>query len=301
MTRSLLLSTSLMAAFLAFAAPSASFAAEEKPAAEAAQKDYVVLKIDGSPVMFSEIMAVWKTFFPQGPAPDFNTFDEKVRQAILREIVSKRLVYTQAVKDGIDKSEEVQKRLDQLKRQLVIQVYVEGKSKDLVSDEKLRRAYEEKLKEFKSKDEIRARHILVANENEAKDILKRLKKGEKFEDLAKEKSTDKASAISGGDLDYFTEDKMVPEFGKAAFAMKTGEISDPVKSPFGWHIIKVEDRRKMTAPSFEQMKGQLVEQIVNEEVTKLLNGLMAKAEVKYYGPDGKEKPFSKTVPPKVMK
>jgi peptidyl-prolyl cis-trans isomerase C len=104
---------------------------------------------------------------------------------------------------------------------------------------------------------VRARHILVATEAEAKTILADLKKGGNFETIAKEKSKDPGAAAQGGDLGYFTKDQMVPEFAEVAFKLQKGELSDPVKTQFGWHIIKVEDKRSKSPPPFEQVKDQV--------------------------------------------
>ena len=104
---------------------------------------------------------------------------------------------------------------------------------------------------------MRARHILVPTEDEAKAILAEIKKGTDFAELAKQKSKDPGAAAEGGDLGYFTKDQMVPEFAEVAFKMNKGEVSDPVKTQFGWHIIKVEDKRNKPVPAFEQVKDQI--------------------------------------------
>src|SRR5258705_2132051 len=108
-----------------------------------------------------------------------------------------------------------------------------------------------------NEQEVPARHILVPTEDEAKAILAEVKKGTDFAELAKQKSKDPGAAAEGGDLGYFGKSQMVPEFAEAAFKMKKGEVSDPVKSQFGWHIIKVEDKRTKPVPAFENVKDQI--------------------------------------------
>lgn len=265
-----------------------------KAAADA--KDYVVLEVNGDKIMKSDVNLIWNSAFPQGQAPEFDSFDERIRQQLLRGLVSERLVYKEALAAGADKQEDVKKKVEAVKRQLVMQAYLEDKTDELVTDDKLKAAYDEFLKTEGNKEEIHARHILVKSEDEARKIAKEVKDGADFAALAKQKSEDKASGDQGGDLGYFTEDKMVPEFGKAAFAMKKGEISEPVKSEFGWHIIKVEDRRKIKAPSFEEMKEALAKQVREKAVDEYANSLVEKAEVKYYDASGKEKEFPKTLP-----
>lgn len=276
--------------------PAPKPATEEKPAPKSAAtpKDFTLLKLNGQDIKQSEAEDIWKNLFPTA-APDFNTFDESVRLNVLRGMVSERLLYQEAVKEGINKSDEVKKRLAILEKQVVLKVYLEKKSAQLVTEQQLKDAYAKKVAGVKDQEEVKARHILVATEDEAKEIAKQLKKGADFETLAKQKSSDKASAIQGGDLDYFTRDRMVPEFSDAAFALKKGEVSAPVKSKFGWHIIKVEDRRKVHIPSFEEVKDELVTELSTINMQEHIEALLKKADIKYYSPDGKEREFPRTL------
>ena len=120
----------------------------------------------------------------------------------------------------------------------------------------MKKVYEEASKQITGEAEVHARHILVETEDEAKAIAEELKKGADFADLAKKKSKD-PGASDGGDLGFFTKEQMVPEFSAVAFVLEPGKISDPVKSQFGWHIIKVEEKRNRKAPDFEQVKPQI--------------------------------------------
>ena len=118
----------------------------------------------------------------------------------------------------------------------------------------MHKVYDDAVKQMGSEQEVHARHILVATEDEAKAIEAELKKGADFATLAKEKSKDPGAA-EGGDLGYFTKDQMVPEFAEVAFKLDKGQISDPVKTQFGWHIIKVEDKRTKPTPTFDEVKA----------------------------------------------
>ena len=120
----------------------------------------------------------------------------------------------------------------------------------------MKKVYEEASKQITGEVEVRARHILVETEDEAKAVAEELKKGADFAELAKKKSKD-PGASDGGDLGFFTKDQMVPEFSAVAFVLEPGKVSDPVKSQFGWHVIKVEEKRNRQAPPFEQVKGQI--------------------------------------------
>jgi len=280
------------------AAAPADAPAAAKPAAAADTKDYTILKVGNDEIKNSEVLDTWKGLFPNGAAPDFNSFDENIRQNVLRGLVSERLIYAEAQKAGTDKDPEVKKHIAQLEKQLVMQAFMEQQAKSLVTDDQLHAAYAEKVAGLKGQEEIKARHILVATEAEAKAIEAQLKKGGDFDKIAKEKSTDKSSGANGGDLGWFTKDKMVPEFGDAAFKLKKGDISAPVKTSFGWHVIKVEDRRPVQPPSFEESKDALQGELANKAVQGYVEGLLKKSDIKYYGADGKEKPFSKELMPK---
>jgi peptidyl-prolyl cis-trans isomerase C len=120
----------------------------------------------------------------------------------------------------------------------------------------MKKVYEDASKQISGEQEVHARHILVETEDEAKAVAEELKKGADFAELAKKKSKD-PGASDGGDLGFFTKDQMVPEFSTVAFALEPGKISDPVKSQFGWHIIKVEEKRNRKAPEFDQVKSQI--------------------------------------------
>lgn len=280
------------------AAPAGNVPAQAEPekAAAAPAKEYTVIKLGNEEIKSPEIEEVWKSLFPGGGAPDFNNFDETIRQNVLRGLVSEKLVHQEALKEGFDKSEEVKKRLQTLEKQVVMQSFVENKSKNLVTEQQLRTAYAEKAAALKDQEEVRAKHILVATEPEAKELAKQLKKKPAdFDKIAKEKSTDKGTAVNGGDLGYFTKERMVPEFADAAFKLKKGDVSDPVKSQFGWHVLKIEDRRKIEVPTFEAMKESLQVELTNKALQDYIEGLLAKADIKYYGPDGKEKEFSRSM------
>ncbi len=303
--RTLLLATTFIASAPAFAEdpkpaePAAEAAAPAQPAAPkpAAAKDYTVIKLGADEIKQSEIAEVWKGLFPNGSAPDFASFDENVRQNVLRGLVSERLIHKEALASGVDKTDEVKKRLAAMEKQVILQSFMEQKAKSLVTDAQLKAAYEEKVKAMKGQEEMKARHILVASEDEAKKISADAKKGGDFDKIAKEKSTDKTSGANGGDLGWFTKEKMVPEFGEAAFALKKGEVSAPVKSAFGWHVIKVEDRRPVQIASFEEMKESLRGEATNKAVQTYVEDLLKKADIKYFDADGKEKAFSRSLVP----
>lgn len=272
----------------------ASDKAEEAKKAEAAKpeeakekKDYVLVKYMGRSLNKSDVEKEIATSVPGGAQMDFSAFPAPMQDNILRNIVSQKIIYDEAVKAGTDSSEELKSRFETIKRQLVMDLYLRNKAKELVKDEDLKKMYEEKSKQHVGKDELKASHILVESEKDAKELYKKIKGGADFGEIAKEKSKDPSSGANGGDLGYFTEDQMVKEFSKAAFKLKPGEVSQPVKTEFGWHIIKVTEKRKSSAPSFEEMKPSLLAEVEGKAVGKYLNEVFDKANVEVMDEQGK--------------
>ncbi len=184
--------------------------------------------------------------------------DAKGRKEMLDTMVIRELILQQAAKDGIDKSAEVAEKLEDLKKRVVVEAFLKKKveSESKVSDEDLKKFYEQNKDKFKADEQIKASHILVKGEKEAKDVLAQIKAGGNFEELAKKNSVD-SSASKGGDLGWFGKGTMVPAFEKAALALKDGQVSDVVKSDFGFHIIKLTGKRPAGVRPFEEVKEQI--------------------------------------------
>jgi len=180
------------------------------------------------------------------------------RKEMLDTMVIRELILQQASKDGVDKSPEIEEKLQDLKKRLIVESYLKKKveSAAQVSDAELKKFYDQNVEKFKTGEQIRASHILVKNENEAKDILAKIKAGAKFEDLAKKSSIDSSSA-KGGDLGWFGKGTMVPAFEKAVLALKEGQVSDVIKTDFGFHIIKLTGKRAAGVRPFDEVKDQI--------------------------------------------
>lgn len=272
--------------------------AEDKPDAG---KDYVMLKADGEEIKKSEVEEAWKAIFQGREAPAFDSMAEPIKEKFLREVASEHELYKQAEKAGVENTPEVQALVEKVKHQIVIQEFLKGKTKDAISDDKLKAAYDAHVKEAGSGEEYHARHILVKTKEEAEAIEKKLKKGGDFDKLAKEKSNDKASGAAGGDLGWFAPDKMVPEFSAALMKLKKGEISSPVKTDFGWHIIKLEDSRKATPPAFADVKEALKQEVGNKAVSDYVKDIMKDAKITVVDASGHESPLpAESAPPKDM-
>lgn len=180
------------------------------------------------------------------------------RKEMLDTMVIRELILQQASKDGLDKGAELDEKLMELRKRLIVESFLKKKVEveSKVSDEDLKKFYEQNKDKFKSGEQIRASHILVKTEKDAKDLLAQLKAGGNFEDLAKKSSVDSSSA-KGGDLGWFGKGSMVPAFEKAALALKEGQISEIVKSDFGFHIIKLTGKRAAGIRPFEEVKEQI--------------------------------------------
>src|SRR5207248_4853731 len=146
-------------------------------------------------------------------------------------------------------------------------------------DREMHKLYDEAVKPMGAEEEVRARHILVETEDEAKAIVQQIKDGGDFAEVAKEKSKDPGSAKDGGDLGYFVKGNMVPEFADVAFKMYPGQVSNPVKSQFGWHVIKLEDRRSRQVPDYEQVKNQIESFVARRAQTEFVAQLREGAKI----------------------
>jgi len=192
---------------------------------------------------------------------------EQGKEKFLNEITNKEMLYQEALKKGLDKTPDFQKKLEDFKKiTLVTELFEkEVMAKAKVSDQEVKDYYDKHKEELVPTTQIKASHILVKTEDEAKKVLERLKKGEKFADIAKAVSIDKGSAVNGGDLGYFSKGQMVPEFEKAAASLKIGELSMPVKTQFGYHIIKVTDKKKGAPVEFDKIKGMISQKLSAEK------------------------------------
>lgn len=188
---------------------------------------------------------------------------------------------------GLADSEEVKQRLEEARSRIIQQVYLEQLIDEELTDERVQEAYEEFKEQTPAEPEVNARHILVETEEKAQEIIDKLEGGADFAELAKEESTG-PSGPKGGELGWFKKGDMVEPFAEAAFAMEPGTVSKtPVQTQFGWHVIKVEDRRTAEPPPLEQVEGQLRQQLAQQVVAEKVQSLRDGVEVEIYGPNGK--------------
>ncbi|ANI99532.1 peptidylprolyl isomerase [Polynucleobacter wuianus] len=210
----------------------------------------------------------------------------QVRDQAREMLVTKELILQEADKRGVIQKESVREQLEQSRVGiLVAAVFEDYVEKEGVTEAELKAAYESVKAQYTGK-EYHVEHILVEKEADAKAIIAQLKAGGNFEEIAKAKSKDPGSAPSGGDLGWVTEKSLVPEFSKAMVQLKPGQVTDkPVKSQFGWHVIKMIDSRDMKAPSFEELKAQLKQMIASDQnwqkakFSEMMQKLRAKAKI----------------------
>jgi len=264
-------------ALSAFTAP--AFAAD----AATGKDDPVIARVNGQEIHRSDFLRQLAMMGPQAQqVPPQMLYPE-----LLQKMIATKIVSTQGYADKMQDSKEVKEQVKDSEAQFVAQAYVHKSIEPQITEAKIKARYDDLASKFKPQDEVRASHILVANEADANDIIKQLKGGADFAKLAADKSKDTGSAKQGGDLGYFAHDAMVKPFADAAFAMKPGDVSStPVKTEFGYHVIKVVDKRKSAPPPLSQVHDQIANQVGQELTNDLVKSLEAKAKVEKFNLDG---------------
>ncbi len=284
LARAFLGRTRLAAPLIVLLAAPVAALAQPAESGKTAGSDPVLARVDGHEVRGSEVMALIRRL----PQQTQEVPMEKLVPAMVDTLINTQLIQEAAVKEHLENDPEVKKRLVTAENEIVRQVYIERLVAKDMTETKLHAAYEEYIKSVPPREEIDARHILVKTEAEAKQIVGQLERGADFNKLAKEKSIDPAGKDSGGDLGWFTKDQMVPEFANAAFALKKGQFTKtPVKTRFGWHIIKLVDRRAAPPPTFDEVKRQLAMTVQGEVIGEKVKELRSHAKIEMLGADGK--------------
>ena len=210
--------------------------------------------------------------------------------ALLDRAIDGRLIAIAARDKGYDKRDDVQRRVRAAENDVISEAYLTELLHDKVTESALKERYEARIKDNKAGEEIRARHILVASREDALAIIKELDGGGDFAKVAASRSTG-PSGPSGGDLGWFSAGQMVPEFSEAAFKLDKGAYTkEPVQTQFGWHVIKLEDRRTPAPPSFEDMRQEMTQEMTQGILTELVAKLRTSAKVERFGFDGKPLP-----------
>jgi peptidyl-prolyl cis-trans isomerase C len=252
----------------------------QTPAATAADKPdtNAVATVNGTPISHATYDIYVKSLLQQsGKTPADLTPEQKGQ--VLDELIGLQLISEEAVKDGVDKDPDVTARLALLRMRVLTDAQSQKYLKDKEpTDAELHAQYDIAVGSL-DKTEYKGRHILVATKEKAQELIKKIKGGAKFEDVAKAESTD-SSKTNGGDLGWFTPSRMAKPFGDAVKTMKKGEMTqEPVQTQFGWHIIKIDDIRDATPPPFDQVKQQLTNQIIQKKLLAYVDGLKKSATI----------------------
>lgn len=259
-------------------------AAATPAAAPAVKPETVLAKVDGRPITWGDVAAFREQLGPQAQMVP----PETLLPQILEQLVNRELVAGRARKDKVNEDAEYKRQLAYYETRLLQQVWLVKQIEAKVTEASLKSAYDARVKSEASAEEVKASHILLRSEAEAKEVIAALAKGQSFAKLAAERSTDPSAKANAGDLGWFSQDKMVKAFADAAFAMKKGETSaQPVQSEFGYHVIRVEDRRKAAAPSYDELEPELRDEQAAEVIRALMADLRKDAKVETFTPDGK--------------
>jgi peptidyl-prolyl cis-trans isomerase C len=245
----------------------------------ASADDPVVARVNGADIKQSDL-----DFAASEVGPRLSNFPpEDRRRVLLQYVIESELMAGAAEKDKLNDAANFPDRVKYHGRRALRDAYFDEEISKAVSDDEAKKIYDEKLANMKPEQEIHARHILVATEVEAKDVAKRVKKGEDFATLATEKSKD--TNAKGGDLGFFGRGQMLKPFEEAAFALDVGQVSEPVQTQFGWHIIKVEEKRDQPVPTFDQVKEAIRAQLVQQKAQEIVTGLRDSAKIEVVDPE----------------
>jgi peptidyl-prolyl cis-trans isomerase C len=259
-------------------APAAEAPAAEAPAAEApaaVDPATVIATVGGKNITEGDLQFAAEDIgqqLMQVPA-------DQQRAFLLSVLIDMKVMAAAALENKLNESADFKGRVAYLEEKALRREFFAAKIADAVTPETVKAAYDKFVADFKPAEEVRARHILVATEEEAKQVKADLAGGKPFEVEAMEKTIDPSGKQNGGDLGFFTRERMVPEFSEAAFALEPGQVSEPVKSQFGWHIIKLEEKRMTAPPAFEQVQQDLGQQAIYDAYDAAVSEYKAKYPV----------------------
>jgi peptidyl-prolyl cis-trans isomerase C len=262
----------------------AQTAAPAAPAPAAVPEDPLLARVDGQDVRMSDVVAVAAEVLPPElrsvpPSALLQMLPAEVSRQLVDRAITERALVSAARAAGLDRDEEVRRRIRRAEEQELQQALLTREVGGKVTNEAIRARYEQETARRQGEPEVQARHILVPTEAAAREAMAELARGADFAEVAKRRSTG-PGAEQGGDLGFFKRGDMVPEFAEAAFALQPGQVSAaPVRSPFGWHVIKVEGRRAAAAPSFEDAKQQIQRQMLEEGVEAMVQRVRSAAKI----------------------
>lgn len=275
-------SLSIFAALVLGLAVTAPSFAQQDGNTDTPDEDPVVALVDGSEIRRSDVAVAYARLpdrFKQVPV-------NILFPQIVQQLVDGELLAVAGRADDLQDSEEVREQVAEFEKVAIQQVYMARLIEESLTEEAVRKQYDETIANQEGPLEVRASHILVESEQEGADIIEALEGGADFAELARERSTG-PSATRGGDLGYFVRSAMVQPFADAAFAIEPGSVGpDPVESEFGWHVIKVFDKRRQPAPTFEESRGEIEQQLTRDLIAAHMAKLRADSEIELFNIDG---------------
>lgn len=250
-----------------------------------AAMDPVVARVNGVEIHLSEVEMARRALPPKYRSSPLRIIFPK----LLPGLINAQLAAEAARAAGVDRQERVKRNIGAEERRILAGAYFDKIASERITEEALKKEYRVYARSEGNKEKARARHILLPTEKEAKEVIKALEGGADFADLARTKSKG-PSGPKGGDLGFFEHDRMVKPFADAAFALKKGEFTHvPVKTRFGWHVIKLEDKRRFPVPSFQKSRQFIVARLRNKIASELMNRLKKNADIETFNMDGSPK------------
>lgn len=242
-----------------------------------AQSDKVLARVNGVEITEADVTALRDQLgaaLAKVPESD----RARLRAELVQYLIESMLIGAAVEKEKLTEAPDYQARLEFYRQRAMREFYMQKRAHETVEEADARKFYDQKIGQIKPETEVRVRHILVATEEEAHDIIERLGRGADFAELAKEKST-APSKIQGGDLGYFTAGQAPKEFSDVAFALEKGGVSEPVETEQGWNVIKLEDKREKKPPAFDDVKSEILQALVQQKQVEVMKGLQDKADI----------------------
>jgi parvulin-like peptidyl-prolyl isomerase len=224
---------------------------------------------------FKQVLAMQ----PENKDKKFPELDKNVQELLVKGYINSKLLEKEADKLKIRETDEFKNKIKGIEAQILQQELIEREIKSKITDKMVADEYQKMVTELKGQEEVKTSHILVDTEEKAKEIKKKLNKGGNFADLVKEFSKDEGSKTNGGEIGYVLKGQLVPEYEGKAFSMKKNEVSEPVKTQFGWHIIKMIDKRPVQIPTKEQADGTIRNKLSREIIENYFTQLADKAKI----------------------
>ncbi len=216
---------------------------------------------------------------------DLGSLPEATKRRVLVEYLIENQLFAEAAEgDQLGSGPEFDGRMQYWRRRALRDTYFDKTVKEAVTEADAKRLYDEQVKLLKPEEEVKARHILVESEDKAKEIAEKIAHGADFAEMAKQYSKDPGTKDDGGALGYFSRGQMVPQFEEAAFKLEPGDVSDPVETQFGWHLIQVEDKRQRKPPEFDAIKDRLLASMIHRKAQEIAASLRGKATIEYVDP-----------------